>query len=255
MGNQGITISSDYEVDNTHDGTQTSGEGNSATHVTGNQGITISPDYEVDNTHDGTQTSGEGNFATHVTGNQGNLGDDGVNSDNDIDGDYATHVVGNQGITVPSDHEVDIDSIMSDGGDGDDANEFNGASRTTGGIFRGKAVGNALDMADFNMELESVPALTDTGKVLLFTSHEKDAEPMSMKFRANEPLSSVLSGLGKLYSPIKHRNSHIYVRDDNAWAMKGRFSNAIRSQEALPWIQDNRGSLSVSLLAVSIFTH
>jgi hypothetical protein len=103
-----------------------------------------------------------------------------------------------------------------------------------------------------NMELESVSALTDTGRVLLFTSHEKDAEPMSMKFKANEPLSAVLSGLGRLYSPIKHKNSHIYLHDNDAWDMKGRFSNAIRSHETLPWTQDNRGNLSVTLLAVSI---
>lgn len=175
------------------------------------------------NAHDGTHTSGEGHCATHVTGNLG---------------------------IITSEHEADGDIIMDDSDN--DANELNGASRITGGIFRGKAVGNALDMADLNIELESVPALTDTGRVLLFTSREKDAEPMSMKFKANEPLSSVLSGLGKLYSPIKHRNSHIYLHDDDAWAMKGRFSNAIRSQEALPWTQDNKGRLSVSLLAVSI---
>jgi hypothetical protein len=134
----------------------------------------------------------------------------------------------------------------------DDIVEFNGASRTTGGIFRGKAAGNALDIADLNMKPESVSALTDTGRVLLFTSREKDALPMSMKFKANEPLSSVLSGLGKLYSPIKHKNSHIYLYDDDAWDMKGRFSNAVRTHETLPWTQDKRGKLSVSLLAVSI---
>jgi hypothetical protein len=176
------------------------------------------------NTHDGTQTTGMSHSATHVTGNLG--------------------------ITTPSDYQADVDIIMNDSDD--NAHEFNGASRTTGGIFRGKAKGNAPDIADLNMELETVSALTDTGRVLLFTSREKDAEPMSMKFKANEPLSSVLSGLGRLYSPIKNRNSHIYLRDNDAWDMKGRFSNAIRSHETLPWTQDNRGKLSVTLLAVSI---
>jgi hypothetical protein len=59
------------------------------------------------------------------------------------------------------------------------------------------------------------------GRVLLHTSRDKELEPMSMKVGAGEGLGSILQAASKLYSPIRHNNTHIYVCDDDAWAMKG----------------------------------
>jgi hypothetical protein len=45
-------------------------------------------------------------------------------------------------------------------------------------------------------------------------------------------------------------NSRIFVQEDGAWSIKGRFSHAALLQEELPWQEDGNGKVSVSLLAV-----
>lgn len=108
------------------------------------------------------------------------------------------------------------------------------------------------------------------GSVLLYTSRERDIEPMSVTHDISQPLPSVLKKLGLLYLPIKSRfyfiiasfnlmsltetNSHIFVKEHDTWAMKGRFNKALGLTESLPWKQDKSGRFFVSLLAVRIFS-
>jgi hypothetical protein len=47
-------------------------------------------------------------------------------------------------------------------------------------------------------------------------------------------------------------DSRIYVREDDAWSMKGRYSRAIQLRQELPWEKDAKGKPMVSLLAVSL---
>jgi hypothetical protein len=46
-------------------------------------------------------------------------------------------------------------------------------------------------------------------------------------------------------------DSRIYVREDDAWSMKGRYSRAVNLKEDVSWERDSKGKLIVSLLAVS----
>src|SRR5262245_53614565 len=62
-------------------------------------------------------------------------------------------------------------------------------------------------------------------------------------------LSSVLHGLSKLYSPIKHQNACISIHEDGAWMLKGHFSNALNMVEDVPWVRDDWGKWSVKLQA------
>ena len=127
--------------------------------------------------------------------------------------------------------------------------DLQGASRIVGGTLRGNAMGNFPQMADF-------PEMVDfgydcleqeKGKVFLYVG--EDSTPLSMDHYVGSNLSSVLYGLANVYSPIKKMNSRVCVRENGVWAMKGRFSNAIRLFEALPWSQDESGISSITLKA------
>jgi len=91
------------------------------------------------------------------------------------------------------------------------------------------------------------PPPPEKGKVVLYTN--ETSTPFTMTHQVGSSLSEVAHELGNLYSPIKKTNSSLYVREDDTWAMKGRFSNAIRSHEILPWTEDSKGVASVSLKA------
>ena len=45
-------------------------------------------------------------------------------------------------------------------------------------------------------------------------------------------------------------NSHIFMREDGDWEVQGRFSDAIKGQEATDWALDEKGRPCLSLLAV-----
>jgi hypothetical protein len=70
-----------------------------------------------------------------------------------------------------------------------------------------------------------------------------------MPLRVGSDLPSVLSGLAGVYSPIKNRNARMSVKEDGEWTLKGRYSNALRLREGLPWTQDEDGKWSVTLRA------
>lgn len=87
---------------------------------------------------------------------------------------------------------------------------LHGASRTVGGIFRGHAVGNVYNNADFN-EMMGFDTLGPVkGKVYLFISSADPATinpvvvPPSMVFKQDLGLnfSVILQKLARLYSPI-----------------------------------------------------
>jgi hypothetical protein len=96
--------------------------------------------------------------------------------------------------------------------------ELQGASRTTGGIFRGKAVGNSYKMADFGKvysflflklylnytedEQDNFGPSMAGGRGLVYLYTARDSKAMSMKQNV-APLNDVLGNLATLYSPIK----------------------------------------------------
>lgn len=121
-----------------------------------------------------------------------------------------------------------------------------GASCTVGGIFRGRAVGLAPAFADLEPETANA-VLQIKGRVVLHVDDK--SMPYSMAQPVGSDLPSVLNGLAKVYSPIKHRNARMSVREDGEWTLKGRYSNALRMREKLPWMQDDGGKWSVTLWA------
>ena len=91
-----------------------------------------------------------------------------------------------------------------------------GASRTTGGIFRGKATGShfnwgdAPQFMDDGSQLQPIPM----GKVFLFGSRNKDARPhLSIKTQTHTQLPPILKWLSAKYSPIKSKCILLYIID------------------------------------------
>jgi hypothetical protein len=79
-----------------------------------------------------------------------------------------------------------------------------GASRTTGGVFGGRAVGNAPNWGD--MEVDGEVRQQTIGKVLLYTSQERDAHPaMTIKHQTTSELPSILDKLAQKFSPIRSK--------------------------------------------------
>jgi hypothetical protein len=58
--------------------------------------------------------------------------------------------------------------------------------------------------------------------------------------------------MGSLIFSIES-NSRISVRSRNSWAVKGRFNNAIRTRESLPWIYDREDQPVLDIYAVCFF--
>jgi hypothetical protein len=117
-----------------------------------------------------------------------------------------------------------------------------GASRAVGGICRGRAVGNTPAFADFEPVAGDLDR-PEKGRVCLHTGNDS--------YSANLPVGSrlpaVLPGLAQVYSPIK--NSRISVFEDDMWALKGRYLNAVRNTEDLPWAKDDKGKWTITVKA------
>ena len=47
-------------------------------------------------------------------------------------------------------------------------------------------------------------------------------------------------------------NSHIYVLEDDVWAVKGRFTQAILDDDLIQWVASSKSKFSLFLLAVSL---
>lgn len=84
-------------------------------------------------------------------------------------------------------------------------NDLQGASRMTGGIFRGRAYGNVFNRADGEDEVHVEPR---KGKVLVYQSprdpmaHKPD---MSITLEVTSQLKPVLKTLARRYSPVRSK--------------------------------------------------
>ncbi|KAF8344787.1 hypothetical protein F5887DRAFT_865119, partial [Amanita rubescens] len=103
-----------------------------------------------------------------------------------------------------------------------------GASRTTGGIFRGRAHGNVFNIGDAKevFEVDS----PKTGKLKLFKAGQDPSSHkphMTVNVKVGAKLAPVLNELAKRFSPIKNKNKRIFVYEEGNWSVKGRFDMAL----------------------------
>jgi hypothetical protein len=93
-----------------------------------------------------------------------------------------------------------------------------------------------------------------SGKVLLFTDRKPGSSPlMTFTTEASSELPVVLKEMSGKFSPIERRDSRIYVFEDEAWEVKGRFSRAMKDKAPVKWEMKDDGELFLYLLAVGVF--
>ncbi|KAF8876472.1 hypothetical protein BD779DRAFT_1449379 [Infundibulicybe gibba] len=127
-----------------------------------------------------------------------------------------------------------------------------GASRTVGGILRGKALGNTPNLSDY-------PEMDPQGKVRVYTSNADPAEmdliEMKSSFSMNHPVVSnvapVLQALDGRYSPI--RRNRIFIMDDDHWSPMGQFENAISFNDSIFWSREGNNQVLHLLLVNFIY--
>ena len=84
--------------------------------------------------------------------------------------------------------------------------DFQGASRATGGVFRGRALGNAPNWADTTAMIPHDASSKPNGKVLLYTSRDQDAHPaMMIMHETVAQLPPILHKLSRKFSPIRSK--------------------------------------------------
>ena len=109
------------------------------------------------------------------------------------------------------------------------------------------------DGDDINWGDEAAPA---RGKVLLFVNREPDMPPyLTFTTNITSELPVVLEELSGRLSPIEKNNCRIYVYEDDAWEVKGRFSQALKDDSPVSWVmtETDNNLMVLNLLVVGIF--
>jgi hypothetical protein len=99
-----------------------------------------------------------------------------------------------------------------------DEQNLHGASRITGGVFRGRAYGNTFNFADGGdvMDMDNDAHHKADGKVLLYTSQDKNARPtMTITHHTSSELPSILQELAYKFSPIRSKLIISYWLNNN----------------------------------------
>jgi hypothetical protein len=222
-------------------------------------------------------TETEVNKHANVITNEGTNG----STNQDLEKDAAGNFDEDTNMYMGEDDDQNSDK-NSDENETETEMELFGASRITGGKFRGRAKGNVANMADLGkfsfflgtffidiqiadaeIECGGVMSPVDKGFIFLYCN-QADKEPFAFEYDIRATLHDALEELSGLYSPVKskwlisvrqltnfssEKNPHIFVREGSVWMMKGRFEKAICRQEPLPWKHEN-GKVLLALLAV-----
>jgi hypothetical protein len=99
--------------------------------------------------------------------------------------------------TCPQSPSRDVSPVSGD---------FYGASRATGGMFRGRALGNTPNWADSKKSNAHNASSKPNGKVLLYTNHDQDAPPaMMIMHETVAQLPPILEKLSRKFSPIRSK--------------------------------------------------
>ncbi|KAF8332958.1 hypothetical protein F5887DRAFT_893932 [Amanita rubescens] len=114
-----------------------------------------------------------------------------------------------------------------------------GASRTTGGIFRGKAQGNVFNIGDAKEVIEVHSPKTGKLKVFKAGQDPSSQKPqMTVNVKVGAKLAPVLNELAKRFSPIKNKNKRVFVYEEGNWSVKGRFDMALEIDDPVTWANE-----------------
>ena len=136
--------------------------------------------------------------------------------------------------------------------------DLGGASRVTGGILRGRALGNVFNHADAD-ELLRFNLAPRKGRVQVYMSRVDPTvtkPDMSLKHEVTPRLKPILKALARGYSPIRStpfvnylktlllivvldHNQRVFVYEDDVWTMKGRYETALEDDEDAVWTYES----------------
>ncbi|KAF8951729.1 hypothetical protein BDZ97DRAFT_1909735 [Flammula alnicola] len=127
-----------------------------------------------------------------------------------------------------------------------------GASRAYGGLFRGKALGNAPNIGDFESVNVHPQSVDVEGTVNIFPSNTRpttldidETAIIAVTIPFEEALAPLLQHVAKYYSPISDNNERVYILDlqKSKWIVKGRFRQALEFDDSVLhlWDQTNFG--------------
>ncbi|TFK37886.1 hypothetical protein BDQ12DRAFT_666787 [Crucibulum laeve] len=130
--------------------------------------------------------------------------------------------------------------------------DLKGASRVTGGIFCGQAVGNVQNIADLSLERSYSPVF-EMGEVQYFVSDQNPGNLTMANMKpvlvADTPIAEtiqpILESLSQKYSPGKDNQGQIYLFDhkSNHWKTPHTTATAISDNESgdeekeIPWLK------------------
>jgi|SRR6266850_3865755 len=131
--------------------------------------------------------------------------------------------------------------------------ELHGASHVTGGTTHGKAVGNVMNIADADNDMDMV--VKRMGKIHLYDSlvDPTEAKPKRvLKVDVNFSMAPILKSIAPKWSPIYSKPLHIDLHfveyftetnpsistfEDNEWNVKGCYETALEFDEDVEWIK------------------
>ena len=97
-----------------------------------------------------------------------------------------------------------------------------GASRTTGGVFRGRAVGNVLNAADYSSHDKQDYIGPVPGQILLYVSQDDPAglapelltayARLPYDYAPKTPIAPVLEKIARKYSPVQSMHFKFYFQ-------------------------------------------
>ncbi|KIM35862.1 hypothetical protein M413DRAFT_32101 [Hebeloma cylindrosporum] len=146
-----------------------------------------------------------------------------------------------------------------------------GASRSTGGVFRGRAQGNTFNMADASAVWNDMNNYTDNpveppqkGKIHFYISNLNPAEVDTSQssftttihdISKYQTMQTLIERGARDYSPI-HRPAYcIFIRDKNGWNVAGCFEAIIKHPESaedyIEWTTDENDKKSIHILGTT----
>ncbi|KAF9490697.1 hypothetical protein BDN71DRAFT_1511031, partial [Pleurotus eryngii] len=115
-------------------------------------------------------------------------------------------------------------------------------SRTMGGFARGKAMGVALNMADFDTNEQS-DAMLVIDMLLVYkdgASPLEGAGPVGVKVSIKNTLGLVLTAAAKKMVALTSSDILLWDAEDCFWEAKGSYSTAVKDNEAVIWDDKNK---------------
>ncbi|KAF8951483.1 hypothetical protein BDZ97DRAFT_1769755 [Flammula alnicola] len=141
-----------------------------------------------------------------------------------------------------------------------------GSSRSTGGVFRGRAMGNNFNMADASEVWRDmdVPVHTaESGRIFVYLSQDNPANisiantnpsfTVSVRDIYNFPtFQTVVERATRDYSPVRDNSYRFFMLEDDNWSIKGRYE-AISKREPtdedyIQWTKNDQDKYIVHVL-------